>query len=69
MMGLVAHTYNLSYAKGISRRIVVQGQPQAKMQNTIQKIKAKMVGGMAQEVDHLLRKHEALSSRPRTANK
>jgi hypothetical protein len=37
-LGTVVHTIKNAYVGGISRRIVVQGQWQSKMQDSIQKI-------------------------------
>jgi hypothetical protein len=63
-----AGAYNLSYAGGVGRRTIVQGQPQAKNTDPIWKIaKAKMAGHMAQVVQHLPGKYKALSSSPNTA--
>jgi hypothetical protein len=46
-MGMEAHYYNPSYAGGIDRRIMVQGEPWAKLQDPIQKtVKAKKSWGL-----------------------
>jgi hypothetical protein len=58
----VAHTYNLATWEAEIRRITVQGQSRQIVQETpISKTtRAKWTGGMAQAVEHLLCKHEAL---------
>jgi hypothetical protein len=60
---MVVHNWNPSYVGGIGKRTVVQGWPQTKTQNPIQKItKAKRTGSMAQVVECLPTKLRALSS-------
>jgi hypothetical protein len=49
-LDILVHSCNSSYVGGIGRKI--QGQPQAKTQDPMQKIN-KMVEGMDQGVQHL----------------
>jgi hypothetical protein len=61
--GTVAHMCNLSYTGGIDRKDTVPGWLGGNKCNPIQKTtKAKWVEGVAQVVEHLSSKWEALSS-------
>jgi hypothetical protein len=61
----MAHAYNPNYLGGSDW--AVQGQPRQIVQETLPSPKltrTKWTGGMAQVVQHLLCKHNALSSNP-----
>jgi hypothetical protein len=60
---VVAHVNNPRYTRGIGRRIAVESQPQQKCKTLAEKVlKQQRAGGMAQMVEHLPDKCEALSS-------
>jgi hypothetical protein len=59
-LGMVMHTCNHSNSGDMGKRTEVQGWPQAKTQDPIQKI----TKGVTQVTEHLSSKHEALSSNP-----
>jgi hypothetical protein len=64
---MVVHSCNPSYTRGRGRRIMVRGQPQAKMQDPTRKItKAKRTGGTTQVVEPWLSRLEVLSPIPST---
>jgi hypothetical protein len=67
---MVVLIYDLSYAGGIGRRIVVSGCSRQKHQTLSEKItKAKRDGGMTQVIEHLPSTCKALSSNPRRKKK
>jgi hypothetical protein len=65
-VGMVIHTYNLSYCRGRGRMIEIQGQPGKKCKTFLKNNRPRV---MAQVVGYLPNKHKTLNSIPSTTKK